>query len=87
VAVPRFRWGTSASKSVLGSDEGRTWDEPIRVVDFQGDGGYPSSVQLPDGQVLTAYYASRIEDHAGYHMGVVLWAPQGIGGPTPDRDP
>lgn len=57
------------------------------MVDFQGDGGYPSSVQLPDGQVLTAYYASRIEDHAGYHMGVVLWAPQGIGGPTPDRDP
>ena len=57
-------------------DEGKTWSEPIRVVDFEGDGGYPSSVQLPDGQVLTAYYASKIEGHARYHMGVVIWDPQ-----------
>jgi hypothetical protein len=67
-------------------DEGRTWQEPIRVVDFQGDGGYPSSVQLPDGQVLTAYYASKIEGHSGYHMGVVVWDPQAAG-PRPDRNP
>ena len=40
-----------------------------------GDGGYPSSVQLSDGQVLTAYYASGIDGHARYHMGVVLWDP------------
>ncbi len=56
-------------------DEGATWSEPFRVVDFQGDGGYPSSVQLPDGQVLTAYYASRIAGHDRYHMGVVVWDP------------
>jgi len=63
------------------SDEGKTWSEPVRVVDFQGDGGYPSSVQLPDGQVLTAYYASRIEGHRRYHMGVVVWDPQGSSKP------
>jgi len=56
-------------------DEGTTWSKPFRVVDFQGDGGYPSSVQLPNGQMLTAYYAQRIEDHKRYHMGVVLWDP------------
>ena len=57
------------------NDEGTTWTEPLRVVDFEGDGGYPSSVQLPDGQVLTAYYARRIASHARYHMGVVVWDP------------
>lgn len=54
-------------------DQGTTWSEPFRVVDFQGDGGYPSSVQLPDGQVLTAYYAQGIAGHNRYHMGVVIW--------------
>jgi len=39
------------------------------VADFQGDGGYPSSVQLPDGQVLTAFYGQP------YHMGVIVWEP------------
>jgi hypothetical protein len=48
----------------LSGDEGQTWSEPLRVADFQGDGGYPSSVQLPDGQVLTAYYAS-LDSHEG----------------------
>ena len=62
-------------------DDGQTWSEPVRVVDFQGDGGYPSSVQLPDGQVLTAYYASQTAGHARYHMGVVIWDPQRL----PDR--
>lgn len=60
-------------------DEGETWTKPFRVVDFQGDGGYPSSVQLPDGNVLTAYYARKIDDHDGYHMGVVIWDPKKIG--------
>jgi len=54
-------------------DQGKTWSEPFRVVDFLSDGGYPSSVQLPDGQVLTAYYAREIAGHARYHMGVVVW--------------
>ncbi len=56
-------------------DEGVTWSEPFRVVDFQRDGGYPSSVQLPDGNVITAYYAQRISGHDRYHMGVVEWDP------------
>ncbi len=56
-------------------DEGNTWSGAARVVDFEGDGGYPSSVQLADGQVLTAYYARKIEGHDRYHMGVVIWDP------------
>lgn len=56
-------------------DEGNSWSEPLRVADFQKDGGYPSSVQLPDGQILTAYYASKTAYHDRYHMGVVIWDP------------
>lgn len=73
-----------------GDAEGRTWSPPLRVVDWlakppignpyeharHGDGGYPSNVQLPDGRIVTAYYASAIEGHPRYHMGVVLWDPQ-----------
>lgn len=59
------------------SDEGQTWSAPLRVADFQGDGGYPSSIQLPDGQVVTAFYASRTAQHPRYHMGVVHWDPGG----------
>jgi photosystem II stability/assembly factor-like uncharacterized protein len=56
-------------------DEGKTWGKSIRVMDFDGDGGYPSSIQRPDGQVVTAYYARRIAGHDRYHMGVVIWDP------------
>lgn len=62
----------------LSSDEGQTWSKPIRLLDFQGDGGYPSSVQLPDGNVLTAYYAAGIANHDRYHMGVVTWNPESV---------
>ena len=60
----------------MSDDEGQTWSEPHRVCDFQGDGGYPSSVQLSTGEVLTAYYASAIAGHSGYHMGVAIWDPE-----------
>jgi len=56
-------------------DEGQTWSQAYRVADFDGDGGYPSSVQRPDGQVLTAFYAAKTAAHPRYHMGVVVWDP------------
>lgn len=57
------------------SDTGRTWSPPRILVDFQTatDGGYPSSVQLPDGTVVTAYYCNRTPAHQRYHMGVLRW--------------
>lgn len=59
----------------LSEDEGESWSDPARLLDFSGDGGYPSSVQLADGSVLTAYYARTVPIHDGYHMGTVLWKP------------
>ncbi len=67
----------------ISRDDGLTWDAP-RVLFKTGahvsssgaggvDGGYPSSIQLEDGSILTAYYCSRLPWHQRYHMGVVFW--------------
>ena len=60
----------------ISEDEGRTWKAPTRIVNLEEttDGGYPATVQLSDGALLTAYYANRIPQHRRYHMGVVRWA-------------
>ena len=56
--------------------DGKIWSTPVRVADFAGDGGYPASVQRADGQVVTAFYASKTPEHSRYHMGVAIWDPQ-----------
>jgi len=65
-------WGVAAR---LSEDEGESWSAPRVLVNLgnPADCGYPSSVQLADGTIVTAYYASRIPTHQRYHMGVVLW--------------
>lgn len=62
----------------LSEDQGETWQTPIVLVDLDDafDGGYPSSVELEDGSILTAYYASGVKAHTRYHMGVVRWKPE-----------
>ena len=60
----------------VSADEGKTWQAPTRIVNLQGstDSGYPSSVQLTDGSLVTAYYSNAIVEHRRYHMGVAHWA-------------
>lgn len=57
------------------TDQGKTWSEPSLIVDdlTSGDSGYPSSVQLPDGKIMTAYYSVGAPAHHRYHMGTVIW--------------
>lgn len=59
------------------SDDGAKWTPPQTLVDdlLTLDCGYPSSVQRPDGRVVTAYYSHFAPDHQRYHMGVVIWSP------------
>lgn len=61
----------------LSSDNGHTWGPPITLVSdlLSGDCGYPASVQLPRGEILTAYYSNAAPDHRRYHMGTALWTP------------
>ena len=64
-------------RACLSNDSGRTWDIEHEYV-LRADGvnvdlGYPSSVQLADGTVLTVYYI-----HTGdsvRHIAGTLWRP------------
>jgi Neuraminidase (sialidase) len=66
------QFGVAAKVS---ADDGATWSKPITVVSdlTSRDCGYPSSVQLPGGEILTGYYAQGVAGHQRYHMGAVLW--------------
>ena len=61
----------------LSEDGGRTWGNPRFLVHFdrRADGGYPASVQMADGTIVTAYYCGHTPEHQRYHMGVVRWRP------------
>ena len=47
----------------VSSDHGRTWSEPITVSDdaISGDLGYPSTVELGDGSLLSVWYEKTKE--------------------------
>ena len=54
-------------EAVISSDGGKTFSEPIVVETFpkhayEGDFGYPSSVELKDGSIVTVYYAIYGDD-------------------------
>ena len=59
------------------SEDGETWGTPSVIFnpgkEGAGDGTYPSSVQVADGTMVTAYYSAGIPAHSRYHMGVVRW--------------
>lgn len=59
----------------LSEDEGVTWQAARILVHLEEptDCGYPSSSQLADGTIVTAYYSRRIPQHERYHMGIVRW--------------
>lgn len=71
--------GKKGLEAMLSKDGGESWSTPIRLIDWNGlDGGYPSSVQRKDGQIVTAYYCSASRDESpdsakGYHMEVIVW--------------
>jgi len=62
----------------ISSDRGRTWDAPIVLFSLEeaADGGYPSSVQLADGTIVTAYYRRGVPFHQRYFMGILRWQPE-----------
>lgn len=59
----------------LSSDDGKTWSEPLRLAHAVGDAdcGYPSSVQLANGSIVTAWYSKESPDYVGYHLGTTRW--------------
>lgn len=58
----------------ISKDKGATWSDPNILVHYSGnDGGYPSTVQLSDGTLVTAYYSDGNDYHTRYHVGVIRW--------------
>ena len=67
-------WNNFGVDVRLSDDRGDTWSPPIRIADCpRSDCGYPSSVQLPDGRVVTAYYTQVSEDFH-YEMRTATWS-------------
>jgi hypothetical protein len=56
-------------------DGGESWSPPAVLYQFAeaADCGYPSTVALHDGEVLTACYTDRSALHAGYHLLTIRW--------------
>jgi hypothetical protein len=53
----------------ISADQGQTWKAPTRLTNLEGttDGGYPATVQLSDGSLVTAYKQWHPQ-HRRYHM-------------------
>ncbi len=52
-------------RACISRDEGETWDidnEIILAEAYNGDLGYPASVQLDDGTILTVYYQQEVRN-------------------------
>jgi hypothetical protein len=63
-------------RAAFSRDNGETWDVEnevqIRKDFINWDIGYPESVQLPDGKVLTVYYYNLF---GRYFLGGTYWTP------------
>ncbi|MBI4624306.1 MAG: exo-alpha-sialidase [Verrucomicrobia bacterium] len=74
----------------VSDDQGKTWSRPKILISAPGplDSGYPSTVELDDGTLVTAYYAGPrsvafarkyspygMPWHQRYHMGICRWKP------------
>ena len=82
-------------RAILSRDGGRTWNTERRVTlvadPITRDCGYPSSAQLADGSIVTAYYAAESNgfwqgsfgwhagpDRLGPHVAVVKYRPEDL---------
>ena len=62
----------------LSEDHGRTWSEPLTISGdgVGGDLGYPSTVHLDDGRLLSVWY-ERMKDRPEAVLRQALWSLKG----------
>jgi hypothetical protein len=53
-----YRRAPFGNQARISGDGGRTWSEPVTISadGASGDLGYPSTVELADGKLLTVWY-------------------------------
>lgn len=69
----------------IGDPRGETWSPPFVLIGGldNRDCGYPSSVQVDTGDIVTAYYAKSAPWCQRYHMGVLRWNLDMVGNAIP----
>ncbi len=67
--------GSNGIAVKVSKDNGKTWSNTQLIISDLAsfDCGYPASVQLDDGSIMTVYYANGTPAHQRYHMGTVVW--------------
>jgi hypothetical protein len=64
----------------VSADEGATWTAPRRLAEApEGDCGYPATVQLAAGSLVTAFY-TRLPGEFQYEMRVTRWGAEDFPG-------
>ena len=65
-----YREAPFGIKAMFSSDGGKTWDtgNDIYINNVNGDLGYPSTIELRDGSLLTVFYAHQSEDQPAVIM-------------------
>jgi BNR repeat-like domain len=78
LAYGNRNWNNCGVDARVSKDEGKTWGAPFRIAHSpMPDSGYPSSVQLAGGDIVTAYY-TKVSDDFHYEMRVARWNPPTI---------
>ena len=59
----------------LSQDGGENWSDPIMLANGldSPDCGYPSTLELEDGRLVTIYYSQSSPGHKRYHMGALRY--------------
>lgn len=68
ISVYGYRDFPFGIKAMFSEDGGKTWDTENRIYtnEVSGDLGYPSTVELKDGSLLTVFYARPSKDNPRY---------------------
>ncbi len=69
-----YRLEPFGERALISYDDGKSWDVENEIMICQshnGDLGYPSSVELTDGKILTVYYQVEKDDEKPCLMGTI----------------
>ncbi len=60
----------------IGDQYAKNFEEPtvLQIIGTDSDMGYPSTIQLNDDTLVTAYYTSKDVNHDRYHVGIIKWS-------------
>lgn len=60
----------------IGDKQAKNFEKTIvlQIIETDSDMGYPSTIQLKDDTLVTAYYTNKDVNHDRYHVGIIKWS-------------